>query len=96
MKQWLQGNKISLNVLKTQTLVIGSKPKIKKITDNVVDPPQFLIGDSHVENVDQTKYLEVIIDKNLSWAGHINNMRTKVSRGTGFLKYSRNFYPKIP
>ena len=81
LKQWLQGNKLSLNVLRTQALVVGSKPKIKKITDNFVDPPQFLIGESQVENVDQTKYLGVIIDKNLSWAEQINDVRAKVSRG---------------
>ena len=94
LKQWLQGNKLSLNVLKTQALVVGSKPKIKKIADKIVDPPQFLIGDSQVENVDQTKYLGVIIDKNLNWDEHINSLRTKVSRGIGFLKYSRKFLPE--
>ena len=94
LKQWLQGNKLSLNVLKTQALVVGSKPNIKKITENVVDTPQFLIGDAQVENVDQTKYLGVIIDKNLNWAEHIKSVRTKVSRGIGFLKYSRKFLPR--
>ena len=94
LKQWLQGNKLSLNVLKTQAPVVGSKPNIKKITENVVDPPQFLIGDAQVENVDQTKYLGVIIDKNLNWAEHIKSLRTKVSRGIGFLKYPRKFLPR--
>ena len=94
LKQWQQGNKLSLNVLKTQALVVGSKPNIKKITENVVDTPQFLIGDAQVENVDQTKYLGVIIDKNLNWAEHIKSVRTKVSRGIGFLKYSRKFLPR--
>ena len=69
------------------------KPKVKKITDNVVDPPQFLIGDSQVENIDQTKCLGVIIDKNLNWVEHINKVLTKVSCGIGFLKYSRKFLP---
>ena len=27
--RWLQGNKLSLNVVKTQAMIIGSKPKIK-------------------------------------------------------------------
>ena len=40
LKLWMQGNKLSLNVLKTQAMVVGSKPKIKKIT---VDHPQFLL-----------------------------------------------------
>ena len=94
LKQWLQGNKLSLNVLKTQALVVGSKPKIKKITEKVVDPPQFLIGDAQAEIVDQTNYLGVIIDENLNWAEHIKSVRTKVSRGIGFLKYSRKFLPR--
>ena len=37
-------------------MVVGSQPKIKKIT---VDHPQFFIGGSRVENVDRAKYLGV-------------------------------------
>ena len=94
LKQWLQGNKLSLNVLKTQALVVGSKPKIQKITEKVVAPPQFLIGDAQVENIDQTKYLGVMIGKNLNWSEHIKSVRNNVSRGIAFLKYSRKFLPR--
>ena len=32
LKQWLEGNKLSLNVIKTQAMVIGSRrPNLKKI-----------------------------------------------------------------
>ena len=48
----MQGNKLSLNVLKTQAMVVGSQPKIKKITDKIVDHPQFFIGGSQIDNVD--------------------------------------------
>ena len=44
LKLWMQGNKLSLNVLKTQAMVVGSQPKIKKITDKIIDHPQFFIG----------------------------------------------------
>ena len=94
MRQWLQGNNLSLNVLKTQAIVVGSKPKIKKIIEKIIAPPQFLIGDAQVENVDHTKYLGVMIDKNLNWSEHIKSVRTKVSRGIAFLKYSRKFLPR--
>ena len=30
LKQWLQGNKLSLNVIKTQAMVVGSRPNLKK------------------------------------------------------------------
>ena len=33
LKQWLEGNKLSLNVIKTQAMVVGSRPNIKKISD---------------------------------------------------------------
>ena len=75
---------------------MGYKPKIKKIADKVVDSSKFLIYGAQVENVDQTKYLKVIIDKNLNWAEHIKSVRTKVSRGITFLKYFRKFSPQIP
>ena len=91
LKLWMHGNKLSLNDLKTQAMVVGSQPKIKKITDKVVDHPQFFIGASQVENVDRAKYLGAIIDRYLNWEEHINNFRTKVSRTIGFLKYSRKF-----
>ena len=63
LKQSLLGNKLSLNILKTQDLVVASQPKIKKIIDKTVDHSQFFIGDSQVENVERTKYLGVIIDR---------------------------------
>ena len=94
LKKWLQGNKLSLNVLKTQALIVRSQLKIKKISDKTVDHPQFFIGDSQVENVDRTKNLGMMIDGSLNWDENIKNLRTKVSRAIGFLKYSRKFLPQ--
>ena len=75
-------------------MFVGSQPKIKKITDKIVDHPQFFIGGCQVENVDRTNYLGVIIDGNLDWEEHISNVRTKVSRAIAFLKHSRKFLPR--
>ena len=49
LRKWLQGNKLSLNVLKTQAMVIGSPPNVKKISTKLVEPPSFTIGGSDVE-----------------------------------------------
>ena len=56
-KYGIQGNKLSLNVIKTQAMVIGSRPNLKKIGENTVDSPAFVIDDSAVELVDSIKYL---------------------------------------
>ena len=33
LEHWLQGNKMSLNLIKTQAMVVGSRPKLKKISE---------------------------------------------------------------
>ena len=36
IERWLQGNKLSLNVVKTQAIIIGSKPKIKNLNNPTI------------------------------------------------------------
>ena len=51
LNNWLQGNKLSLNVVKTQAMVIGSQQNLKKIADEKVDTPSFSIGESDIDIV---------------------------------------------
>ena len=44
LKQWLEGTKLSLNVIKTQAMVLGSRPNLKKISDKSVPTPSFAIS----------------------------------------------------
>ena len=65
LKQLLEGNKLSLNVIKTQAMVIGSRPNIKMISDKSVPTPSFDIGNSYIDVVDSAKYLGIQLDKHL-------------------------------
>ena len=40
------------------------------------------------------KYLAMIIDNNLSWDDHINNLKNKLSRSNGILAKLRSYVPK--
>ena len=86
LKQWLQGNKLSLNLIKTQAMVVGSRPNLKKISDKKVQPPTFVIDDSQIDIVEKVKYLGVQLDQHLVWDEHARYVCTKVSRALGFLK----------
>ena len=66
LRKWLQGSKLSLNVLKTQAMVIGSRPNFKKISTKLMEPPSFSIGGSDLNLVDNVKYLGVQIDRHLA------------------------------
>ena len=79
---------------KTQDLLIGSQTKTKKFTNKNPVITQLFIGDSQVKNVDQTRYLGLIVGRKLNWEEHINSLCTKVSRAIGFLKYTRRYLPQ--
>ena len=94
LNKWLQGNKLSLNVVKTQAMVIRSQPNLKKIADKRADTPSFSIGESAIDIVKNVKYLGVQLDSNLDWNQHMKVLCSKVSRAIGFLKYAKKFVPK--
>ena len=91
IERWLQGNKISLNVVKTQAMIIGSQPKIKKLKNNLSSLPSFKVGGEEINLVNETKYLGVMIDNCLTWESHINEVQKTISRAIGLFKYARNF-----
>ena len=51
LNKWLQSNKLSLNVVKTQAMIIGSQPNLMKIADKKVDTPSFSIVNSIIHLV---------------------------------------------
>ena len=87
LQDWLHANKLSLNVVKTQSLVIGSGPNIRKIESQPDAPPSFSfsIGDQDIEMITNTRYLGVQIDK------HIDTIKTKANRALGLIKYSKKY-----
>ena len=94
LKQWLQGNKLSLNLIMTQAMVVGSRPNFKKISDKKVQPPTFVIDDSQIEIVEKAKYFGVQLDQHLVWDEHARYVCTKVSRALRFLKYAKKLLPQ--
>ena len=50
LNQWLQGNKLSLNLIKIQAVLVGSRPNLEKIFDKQVQPPNFVIDDFQIDN----------------------------------------------
>ena len=86
------GNKLSLNVAKTHSMLIASQQKHKSLTHSEIrfDPK---IREKEIEKICKAKYLDVQIDDNLNWKEHIRAVSAKVSRAVGFLKYSKRYLP---
>ena len=93
LDKWLQGNKLSLNVLKTRSMLINTKQKKRYLTaSNQALQPS--IHEEHIEFICNSKYLGVQIDENLTWKNQIKSVTEKASRAIGFLKYAKHFLPE--
>ena len=63
---WLQANKLSLNILKTEYMVIGTEQMLTQLGSI----PKIKIGRSYLKRVVKTKSLGMITDDNLRWKAH--------------------------
>ena len=91
IEKWLQGNKLSLNVVKTQVMIFGSVQNVNKMAGQPDLMPVFNVGGTDIDLVNKVKYLGLLIDNSLSWRYPIENKEVKVSHAIGLLKYCRNF-----
>ena len=89
LQDWLHGNKLSLNVIKTQSLIIGSGPNIRRIQSQPDSQPSFEIDNDNIEIVSSFKYLGVQVDNQLKWDDHVENAKKKALRALGLVKYSK-------
>ena len=85
LANWLNANKISLNIKKTEMVIFKSNSKKlegdlkKKICGKRLHP---------TENV---KYLRVKIDTTLSWQYHVNDLSIKLNRANALLFKMRKY-----
>ena len=89
LKTLLESNKLSLNVAKTQNLLIGGRKKMKDIENSETQKLQIVIGEEPFSIVKHTKYLGTEVDQFLSWDDHISAVTKKISKGIGMLRYEK-------
>ena len=89
VKEWCDINKLSINLKKTNFMII--KPQRKKnmnISINITNRD----GSCHsLEQKDHIKYLGVMIDSSLSWKYHISYVCAKLSRNIGIISKLRYY-----
>ena len=80
-------NRLSLNTVKTEFMVIGSQQKLRSIDSEI----NIKINENEMTRVDSVKSLGVYIDKHLAWHDHIDKLCEKVASAIGALKRVRSF-----
>ena len=87
VSDWLIANKLTLNVDKSNFIIISSA---KKTSPHKV---ALTINNSPLIEKDSIKYLGVLIDKNLTWKQQIKQVNIKISKGIGILAKMRHYVP---
>ena len=79
---WLSSNELSLNILKTDFMVIGSRQRIATLAGNI----SLSVNGLTLQQVESTKCLGLTIDQFLTWRNHLQSVRQKVGCGIRILK----------
>ena len=87
---WLRANKLTLNMTKTEFMLIGSRQRLSTLTDS----PTITINDNQVSQVTTEKSLGVTIDNKLDWSCHIDKLTKKAASGIGAIKRIRHLVPR--
>ena len=90
---WLKGNKLSLDVMKTHFMLISTKPTLKAL-ESKYKSLKLKIQVDELEVGQKTKYLGVQIDDSLDWKEHIKVSSCKVSKAVAFFRHAKPFLPE--
>ena len=85
LTNWLNANKISLNVSKTELIIF--KPKRKPLDFNM----KIKLNGKRLYPTDSVRYLGVKIDSKLNWNSHVNAIATKLNQANAMLYKVRDF-----
>ena len=86
---WLRKNKLSLNFVKTNYMIINKQPRTK------VDCEFNLhINDYTISRVNKVKYLGVLLHDELTWSSHISHLSLQLARYSGLFYKLRPFASK--
>ena len=77
LSSWFMANKLSLNISKTNCMVISRK--------QIVNNPIVSINSINIERVYITKFLGVHIDCQLDWNGHIKSIQNKIAKNVSVM-----------
>ena len=86
--KWLRVNKLTLNVLKSEYMLIGSRQRLSTLDQSSMS---LSVDGLPLKRCTEAKCLGVLIDEHLTWKKHIESITCKVSMGLRTLKTIKPF-----
>ena len=86
-KMWLDVNKLALNIDKTKFVIFKSSQHSSPVTVSIK------IGNLPIRKACYIKFLDVLLDENLSWKYHLTELSKKLARTCDMFFKVGSFYP---
>ena len=80
--RWFYANRLSLNVSKTYYQIFSRKR---------IDGLNVKLNDTDIARKESVRYLGLIVDENLKWQNHINNISAIISRNLGVMARAKYY-----
>ena len=84
---WLNANKLSLNVAKTKIMSFRTPQK-------KTHPLDIKLNGENIVQVQSFNFLGIVLDEKLNWHEHVHHISIKISRANGILCRLKNVLPK--
>ena len=81
--EWFDSSKLTLNVNKTQMLMMSRKKNLNPHGD-------VILRNEAIQRVTEEKCLGLIVDQHLNWKDHISMVSHKISKSCGIISRIRN------
>ena len=86
---WLQVNKLSANLVKTEYMIIASAHRLKSVNYS----PLITLSKKPIKRVHRTDYISLLIDEKLSWEEYITSLCKKISSAVTAMRHV-NYLPQ--
>ena len=84
--KWLEMNKLSLNTVKTEFMIVGTSQHLNQLDQSPESTPYIIMIDGEeIRRVKSVKYLGMIADDKLTWEQHVEFISSKMVRNIGIL-----------
>ena len=89
--EWRKNNKLSLNSVKTEFMILGTSQKLHQLDSDPSETPFKLLVHGHeIRRVRLVKYRGLMVDDCLTWEAHVEYITGKINRVIGILKRVRH------
>ena len=84
--KWLKNNKLSLNTVRTEFMIIGTLQRLNQLDSSPELTPYAIVVDGQeVRRVKTVKYLGMIVHGKLVWDQQVDHISSRFTRNTGIL-----------